>query len=76
MFTATAFNSTELNSASETKSCSSRATVEPAKHGSSTTFETGLNILLKSMLLPRETQVVLHSIQTCQCVNRRTIGSC
>ena len=38
-----AFNSTELNSTSESKSCWSRATVEPAKHGSSTTFETGLS---------------------------------
>ena len=37
---------TELNSTSETKSCQSRAKVEPAQHGSSTTFETGLIILV------------------------------
>ena len=43
MFTATAFNSTELNSTSETKSCWSHATVEPAKHTSSTMFEMGLS---------------------------------
>ena len=48
------FYSTELNSTSETKSCQchsavelqssySRATVEPAQHGNSTTFETGVS---------------------------------
>ena len=41
-FSGTAINSTELNSTSEIKPCYRRATVEPARHGSSTTFETGL----------------------------------
>jgi len=34
----------KLSSTSETKLCYSRATVEPAWHGNSTTFEAGLTV--------------------------------
>ena len=62
-------NSTELNSTFETNPCHSRATVEPAWYGSSTTFETGIsdlklivttiNVQLLRLLSPVSTRPVV-----------------